>query len=212
VLLDVVHPDDRDRLRSVVEENPDHEWFVSCRVVHTNGSTKMVELHGFAPVDGKRAGICRDITDAAATQKRLRSSENLLNQTGRIARIGGWELDAETMVVSWTDVLFDIFELPLGPTPPLDGAIDLYHPADRPIIRAAVNAGLEAGESWDLELRVITAKGNEIFVRAIGEPVIENGRTIKCWGSLQDITELVNQKNRLEDSLRPSRPRWAKQR
>jgi len=191
LLFDGVHPDDKERVRSVMDRGRDTDWIVRCRVVRPDGSTRLVEAHGFAPVEGERAGICRDITELLESQRELESREELLAETGRAAKIGAWELDAETLAVSFDEVLCEIFEIPNGQAPPLDMAIDLYHPDDRPTVRALVKNGLEKGESWDVNLRVVTAKGNLIHVRGRGRAIVEDGRTIKLRGSLQDVTDQV---------------------
>jgi len=189
LLFDGVHPDDRERVRTAMDRSRDTDWIVRCRVVRPDHSTRWVEAHGFAPVDGKRAGICRDITELLESQRELESRETLLAETGRAAKIGAWELDAETLAVTFDEVLCQIFELPSGQAPPLDVAIDLYHPDDRPTVRALVKNGLEKGESWDVNLRVVTPKGNLIHVRGRGRAMVEDGRTIKLRGSLQDVTD-----------------------
>lgn len=84
----------------------------------------------------------------------LRASEALLNTTGEIARSGGWELDAATLAVRWTDQVYAIHKVPVGAVAVLAKAIDFYHSEDRPKVAAGVQAGLERGESYDLEVRV----------------------------------------------------------
>ncbi len=188
VLFDGIHPDDRDQVRAVLQENLDAEWIVRCRLVRPDGSEIRIEAHGFAPVEERRHGVCRDITEPVTRQRELEDNLKLSAEMGRTAKIGGWDLDAETSQVNWTDQVFEIFEMPVAAAPPLDGAINLYHPDDREIISAAVQEARENGTPYDLELRVQTAKGNEIHVRTMGRAEVENGRTVKLWGTLQDIT------------------------
>ncbi len=123
------------------------------------------------------------------TEAALRASEALLKSTGDIARIGSWELDAVTLAVRWTDQVYVIHEVPVGGTEVLAKAIDFYHPDDRPKITAAVQTALERGESFDLELRLITAKGRKLWVRSSGRAVSEAGRVVRLTGTFQDITE-----------------------
>ena len=55
----------------------------------------------------------------------------------------------------------------------------------------------EKAEPYDIELELITAKGNKKWVRIIGSPAIENGKVVKLTGSFQDITE----QKRAEEAL-----------
>lgn len=75
VVLDAVHPDS--------------DWIMRFQIVRPDGSRRLVEAHGFAPVDGKRAGICRDITEPAGDHRVIGNSLEMLADMGRAARIGG---------------------------------------------------------------------------------------------------------------------------
>lgn len=129
------------------------------------------------------------LDEQKSTDAALRASEALLNTSGEIARTGAWELDAATPAVRWTDQVYAIHEVPVGEVVVLAKAIDFYHPEDRPKVAAAVQAGLERGESYDLEVRLITAKGRLLWVRASGRAVREGGRVVRLSGTFQDITE-----------------------
>jgi len=206
ILLECVHPADRHLLEAAFIRSPstaapydlEFRLLVEGAVVWVRSvATIEFDPEGNAV---RASGYTQDITEQVESRTSLEKTAALLAETGRTARIGGWELDAETLEVSWTDLLFDIFEVPRGEQPPLDGAIDLYHPQDRPIISQAVQAGLEKGEPFDLRLRVITAKGRLILVRAIGRPNVVDGRTVKLWGSLQDVTEQSQLRSALSTS------------
>src|SRR5690606_5708481 len=40
----------------------------------------------------------------------------------------------------------------------------------------------------DAELKIVTAKGNPVWVRTIGKPVIEDGQCVRVYGAFQDIS------------------------
>ena len=133
--------------------------------------------------------IFRDITERKRMEEALERSEAFLNVTGRMAKVGGWELDAETRDVRWTDETYRIHEVPLDCKPPLDEAINFYHPEDRPKLEHAIQRALEHGEPYDMELRFITARGKHLWVHTICKPHIVDGKTGKLTGTFQDITE-----------------------
>ena len=103
--------------------------------------------------------------------------------------MGGWELDAITKEVSWTEETYHIHEVPLSYKPPLDEAINFYHPDDRPRLTDAIEQALEYGEPFDMVIRFITAKGRHLWTHTICDPVVENGKIVKLQGTFQDITE-----------------------
>ncbi len=141
--------------------------------------------------------LSKDITEEKHAADALRRTRQLLDQTGRIASVGGWELDIETEELHWTDEVFRIHEIENHQKPDLKDAINFYAPEVRDTIRKAVQEGIENHQSWDLELPLITAKGNSRWVRAMGEPLIKNGKCQKLTGAFQDITAQHQAKSRL---------------
>ncbi len=114
---------------------------------------------------------------------------NILESTGKIAKVGGWEINLADMKLRWSNEIYAIHELEFPHLPSLEDAINFYSPEARPIIQSAVNAAIETGAAWDLELPFVTAKFNKIWVRTQGYGVIENGKIVKLQGAFQDITD-----------------------
>ncbi|MDQ7825929.1 MAG: histidine kinase dimerization/phosphoacceptor domain -containing protein [Candidatus Eremiobacteraeota bacterium] len=129
------------------------------------------------------------------TNRKLRESEVLLNETGKMAKVGGWEFDIATMEQAWTEEIYRIHEVDLTHRPTVSKGIDFYAPAARPVIERAVQSAIELGEPFDVELDFITAKGNHRRVHAIGKADRERG---KVFGTFQDITEY----RQVEETLR----------
>ena len=151
--------------------------------------------------DGINVGVSafgKDITERKRTEQELTQREDLLNQTGETARIGGWELNPETGHLSWTREVFRIHEVDPDFQPTLDTAVAFYTPESRPIIDHAVRRTISHGEPFDLELTIITAKGNRKDAHAIGRIRIDADGTRIVSGTFQDITE----RKHLQDALR----------
>jgi signal transduction histidine kinase/HAMP domain-containing protein/putative methionine-R-sulfoxide reductase with GAF domain len=124
-----------------------------------------------------------------AAEGALASTTDLLQRTGEMARIGGWELDLVNLRLHWSAETCRIHEIDSLAAPPLDQAINFYAPEARAVLQAAVQAGIDQGTPWDLELPLITAKGRRIWVRAQGTTHMLNGQAVKLVGAFQDITE-----------------------
>ncbi len=145
-------------------------------------------------------GIARDITLRRQAEEERASLAALLQKTGEMARVGGWELDLTTMQPVWSLETCRIHEIDPPVAPPLDRAIYFYAPEARPVIEAAVREGVAHGTAWDLELPLITAKGRPIWVRTQGSAVVRDGRAVKLFGAFQDITERKQAQLGLEDT------------
>ncbi|AKB31084.1 hypothetical protein MSSIH_0394 [Methanosarcina siciliae HI350] len=132
--------------------------------------------------------VVRDITQRKRTENKLRESEALLSEVGKIARIGGWEFDVVSGVVTWTPEVARIHgkEESLNPG---ENELSSFPPESREVFKKAIKNAVEKGESYDHELELVSAKGKHKWVRAIGRPVIKDGKAIKLIGALQDITE-----------------------
>ena len=125
------------------------------------------------------------------SEKALKESERMLNETQTLAKIGGWEYHVDKKRTTWTDEVYRIYGVHREAHDPnkLKLNFSFYSPEDRnTIIRAFKNAVLN-GEPYDLELGFISAKGEHIWVRTIGNPVTENGKVKKVVGNMMDITD-----------------------
>ncbi len=132
--------------------------------------------------------LSRAKNDLEINSLELRRNKEFLENTGRMAKVGGWELDLMTQKVSWTDETYRIHEIEVGDVQGLDQAINYYAPESQTIVRAAVEKAAKTGEPFDLELQLIPAKTRKpIWVRAFGKAVHEDGKIIKLEGTFQDI-------------------------
>jgi CheY-like chemotaxis protein len=139
----------------------------------------------------------------------LQRNEALLNDTQKIARIGGWEIDLEKNVNYWTREMYRIHNLnpdqfiqsenkpeinglPENEFPVIEEAVKLslscYLPADRERLMKAYTNCMENAQEYDLEFSFTSCTGVKKRVRTKTIPVIKKGKVVKMRGILQDIT------------------------
>lgn len=133
----------------------------------------------------------QDISAKKRTEEALKKNRELLNEMGSMAKIAGWEVDVNTMQITWTNELGHIFDLEPGQQPDAQKFMSYYTEESRPIMEKALQEAIEKGKPYDLELDLISEKGVHKWIRTISQVKMENGRVIKVRGSLQDITERV---------------------
>ncbi|MCH8494507.1 MAG: PAS domain S-box protein, partial [Balneolales bacterium] len=107
--------------------------------------------------------VAKDITE----QKELRE---LLDKANRLARIGSWEINLNKKEVYWSDITYEIHEESPDFRPNLESSINYFKEGEsKDRIEKAVEETMKNGTPWDLELPIITGKGNEKWIRTIGE-------------------------------------------
>jgi diguanylate cyclase (GGDEF)-like protein/PAS domain S-box-containing protein len=129
---------------------------------------------------------------------------DLLTETGKMASVGGWEFDVKTRLQTWTDEVYRIHELEPGHRITVDDAIKFYAAEAVPVISEAVQHAIIFGEPFDLELPLITAKGNRRWVHAVGKAYSENGLITRVGGTIQDITAV----KKAEDIIKRTSEQW----
>lgn len=114
--------------------------------------------------------------------------KKMYDRSSALARIGVWEFDLETETLTWTDGVYDLFELPRGS--PLDRATALryYDEESRREMERLRARTIREGGSFSLDIHIRTAKGNERWLRLTGDVERVNGRSIRIFGTKQDIT------------------------
>ena len=134
--------------------------------------------------EGNNAGIMIFAEDITATTRK----KELLKKAQSVSKIGGWELDLATNQLHWTAVTKKIHEVANEYIPKLDEAINFYKEGKhRKKITKLVNKCIKKGEPYDIELQIITAKGEELWARSKGEAEFHKGRCVRIFGTLQDI-------------------------
>ncbi len=162
----------------------------------------------------------QDITERRRRKEKLRRKKeelerknDLFERAQEIASVGAWEYDVASGELRWTDQVHWIYgnRDPSGSAPPLENAIEAYHPDDRPTIQDALAGAIEGGIPYDIEVRLITEDGEQKWVRTRGEPQWEDrnpdredgnleGEVIRVRGTIQDITERKRREEALRDT------------
>lgn len=209
-----LHPDDLERSLQVWKQAVVSKSFyeIEYRMLRHDGVYRYMLARGFPVFKGDGSihewvGACIDITERKFIEEQLiifskeleqkvadrtielQRNKMFLEETGRLARVGGWEIDLITGKNYWTETTKAIHEVEPDFDPNLNTALNFYAPESIPIITACVETLISLGEPFDEELELITAKKNRIWVRAIGQAYRDDGKIVKIGGAIQDINE-----------------------
>lgn len=136
-------------------------------------------------------GFMHDITEQKMLQQELQRSRERLAQAQRIGQMGSWELDISSGVFSRSDEMYRIFEIEPAQCGASHGAfLDAIHAEDRVAVERVYSELQERLIPYRIEYRLISPDGRIKHVReccTINRE--EDGRAIRCQGTVQDITE-----------------------
>lgn len=150
--------------------------------------------------------VFHDMTESHRAASQLVQLNNLLQQAGRLARLGAWEHERDKGLVYWSDVCFDIHGLPPDAPLPMNYIAQQVHADYREGLRERLRKSLHQGLEWDYEMPVRHTSGRDVWVRVRGGPVWENGEITRVRGVLQDIDAA----KQAEQQLRQSEDRFAR--
>ncbi len=150
-----------------------------------DGSEIYIEVGiSFFERDDKRYAVANivDITQ----QHKMRM---LLNRTQEVARIGSWQVDLRQNKCLWSEMTYKIHDVEIGTKIYVEDGINFYVKNHQPIIKECIERSIATKEPWDIELKIKTTTGEERWVHAMGEPVVEYEEVVGLEGTFQDIHE-----------------------
>ena len=168
--------------------------------VRKNGERIMVEWHNRLVTDDSGDVVtifskCQEVTERIEHEQNLAKLRDFFAEAEALGDLGAWEYD-ETGVSTWTEGTRRIHGVGDDFDPTVEDGLSFYHPEDRETVSDAVDAALEDGEPFDLEVRLITATGDCRWVRTRGKR-IEDAEKRTVRGFIQDITEQKERERRL---------------
>lgn len=200
-----VHPENQDGFHLFCKRliNEKSSGQIEIRILHQDNSL-IVQLAGnyFDSPDKPHIRLSfLDITDRLRAEENLNKTKELLLQTSRMARIGGWEYLIGSDAVIWSEVTYDIHEVEPGTPIDLQTGVSFYKEGKT---KEQLNKYLERltkdGTPFDDEFQIITAKGNELWVRAMGSAEFRNGNCVRLYGTFQNIDEKKHAQDVLKES------------
>lgn len=210
--LQQVHPEDRALVDSAYQahvKNKDaydiiHRIVVSDhRVKHVRERCQTIFNDKGAPV--KSIGIVSDVSAVIQAKTELIKTREILEQASQIARIGAFEWNLSDNILYWSPLLREIVEVDQHYVPDVAKGIALYKEGEsREKVERALSKAIHEGEPYDIEVELVTARGNNRWVRSIAQPEMENGKCIRLAGIIQDISE----QKKFNEILRESEDRF----
>lgn len=135
-------------------------------------------------------GTATDIHAVRDAEDRLLRTQAALALAMRGGKLGWWQRDLRTEVVTWSPELEELFGLPAGSfAGDRDRFLSFVHPDDRPGVTAAVVGAIESGNDYVIEFRFQHADGTWRWMEGRGKATYEDGRPVMLYGIGMDITD-----------------------
>jgi PAS domain S-box-containing protein len=170
------------------------------------GLTTLVALLYLGMAARRTSGTMREYVSLRLAETRqaaaLRSSESLLERTGAIAGVGGWELDPATMTLRLTGQACRIYRLAPRPQWPLADLMAQYAAEHQAQLRSAFDEAVSQGTAFDLSLPLAPTDDGLRWVRLICQQPGSTAAAHGLSGVVLDTTQAKTAELALDEKRR----------
>lgn len=139
------------------------------------------------------------------SKKEIEKKHRQLDKAYQLAHIGTWEFDIRTHRLYWSPVTKEVHGFDEEYEPDLESTIRLFKEGlDRETFRRAAMDAIEKEKPFNIELKIVSGRGDERWIRATGEPEYKNGVYTRFYGISQDVTS----RRQAEEDLQRSERRF----
>jgi PAS domain S-box-containing protein len=209
LFLKMVHPEDRQRLLTEMEEGIAHHRTLDSefRCVLANGDVRILHRRAIPLYDDTGAplalvGMSQDVTERKRAEDEISNREALLAQAEQLAGLGSWERILKTNDLKWSDNLYRILGYkPRETTPTVQLFWQMLPPEDRQRAQRVRDRVIDTRQPVEEETRCILPDGRTRALHSRIVPVFsESGELLRMIGTTQDITERRSEEERLRSS------------
>jgi PAS domain S-box-containing protein len=194
----LVHPEDRDRVRARVEREAHEkkEYVDEYRMVLPDGTIKHILDIGHPVFDDagdvvEFVGTTVDVTERKRAEEELRRSESFLAQGQRISHTGSWGWQVATGAIYWSKEHFRIFEFnPETDKPSYSLFMERIHPEDRASFEELLNRAVRDKSDFENQGRIVLPDGSIKFLRTVGQAFVNPPGELEFIGTVMDVTDL----------------------
>lgn len=203
--FEAILPADKPRVQKAIEESfASQEGKSISYAISVGERIKYIHLETelIADENGETThflGTAQDVTERQLLIEQLQESQRITQQAQSLAHIGNWVLDLKTNVFSWSEELYNIYEIPKDETVTVADWEKYIHPDERQEVITYFKELLHAKKAYEFTHRIQLPSGKTKTIFRKGEFVFdENSEAVKMIGTSQDITE----QHRVQEALK----------
>ncbi|WP_269140744.1 diguanylate cyclase domain-containing protein [Oryzicola mucosus] len=125
-------------------------------------------------------------------QAELKHSRKIFDRASAAARIGVWECELPAETLRWTDVVYDIFDLPRDFDITRGKTLALYSEESARELKRLRDKAIEERSGFTMDAEIVTEKGNKRWMRITATVECDGEMPQRIFGMKQDITEEKN--------------------
>jgi len=131
------------------------------------------------------------ITEQVRRKQQLEEQSERLKEAQHIANVGDWHYDIRSGNISWSEMIYEIFERNKELSPPsFEELINSYKTNKPQGLKKLVKRAIEQNEQYERDFEIRSDKGNTKYIKTRGIPITnENGEVTALRGIVQDITK-----------------------
>ena len=171
------------------------------KIILDNEKYKLIEWREESSHKDLKIKVGKDITESQKAEIELKRTSELLEQTSRIARVGGWEFDFGKQELYYSEITKELFGVMEASSSNRLKILNYFVEGENrnTLIKAFVNC-VKLGIPYDCELQIINDKGRKLWIRTKGNAEFINNRTKRVYGTIQDIDEQVKLTQLIKDN------------
>jgi len=185
-------PGEREAARAIVADLGAIDYLIFCESALPDIAHRIEQVLRFREEQVRREAAEKDLTE---TRRWLANAE-------RITRLGCWEWDVRTNDLTFSDGLYNIYNITRNDFDgTFAGGMRFVHPDDRPGIEAQIAEVLATRQPRPIEFRFVPKNGETRVAMALGDMDLdEAGEPYRLFGAILDITVLKEAERALRQS------------
>lgn len=115
--------------------------------------------------------------------------KKIYGQSSIVAQIGIWECTLPDEELTWSDYVYDIFELPRGSSLTRTHTLACYTEASRQELQKRRSDAIASRSGFTFEAEITTFQGNKRWIRITASVECQGDAPVRIFGMKQDITD-----------------------
>lgn len=201
-----------DRKKAFHQLKTIEKWYGENLATKKEGRDVYIEstINAYKDNNGKYMGsiyIVNDVTGPTNVKKALEGNYRRLKEAQRIGKMGNWEWDIKSNIVTISDGLYSLYGIDPGKFVKYDTIMDRVVPEDQKVVNNSLEKALREHKPFNYDITICLKDGGYREISCNGEVITDfAGHPLKIHCVEQDITErkeieheLWEAKNELED-------------